>query len=172
MYSFYFPQIHSFSSILQYYYNSKTFTIYGDVSKYSNVFDYIEDQKDLAISLNYCTNEVESTGEIGVVYKTADYNLTNDEITTFLTEMKNSSAKYLEGGFGALCAVNATISYKINDVSNSVVIIMGMGKIISTTDGNIYKIIDTNINEPVPSYCLYSVGSLSQTATNIVNRLK
>lgn len=49
--------------------NSQTFTIYGDVSKYSNVFDYIKDQKDVAISLNYCTNEVESAGELGVIYK-------------------------------------------------------------------------------------------------------
>lgn len=152
--------------------NSQTFTVYGDVSKYSNVFDYIEDQKDVAISLNYCTNEVEGTGEAGVIYKRADYNLTKDEITTFLTEMKNSKAEYLTGGFGALCAVNATISYKMNNIENNIMIVMGMGQIISSTDGNIYKIIDSNVTESIPQYyCLYSVGNLNQTATNIVKRL-
>lgn len=60
----------------------------------------------------------------------------------------------------------------MNNIENNIMIVMGMGQIISSTDGNIYKIIDSNVNESVPShYCLYSVGNLNQTATNIENRL-
>ena len=45
-------------------------------------------------------------------------------------------------------------------------------QILSSTDGNIYKIIDSNINETAPSYCLYSAGTSSETIKNIINKLK
>ena len=150
----------------------KNYTVYGDVSKYSNIFEYIANQKEVAVKLNYCTNEIESEGEAGILYKTADYTLTDTEVDTFLNEMKNGVSKYLEGGHSVQCTGNLSISYKINETINNVEISMVDVQILSSTDGNIYKIIDSNINETAPSYCLYSAGTSSETIKNIINKLK
>lgn len=150
----------------------KDYIVYGDVSNYSNIFDYIANQKEVTIKLNYCTNEISSEGEAGIFYKTADYTLTSGEIENFLNEMKAATSKYLTGGNSIQCAGDLSITYKINGNINSVKINMVDVHVASSTDGNIYKIMDSNINETVPSYCLYSAGTSSNTINNIINGLK
>lgn len=150
---------------------TKNFTVYGDVSKFSNIFEYIEKQEDLVITLNYCTNEIASEGDAGIFYKTQDYNLTLNEIGDFLTEMKNGTAKYLQGGHSLQCTGDLKISYKINGNFNYVKINMIEAQVLSSTDGNIFKIIDSNVTDEISEHCLYSAGTASQTIKNIIEKL-
>lgn len=145
----------------------KTFIVYGNVDNYSNIYQYISNNEDISVKLGYCSNEVISDGEGPTFFKTNYYDLTDEEITTYLNEMKDKgSSKYLTGGYGPSCDNSIYISYKFNNNEHTLKIGLN-SQILNTTDGNIYKIIDMNSNDEIPEYCLYSAGSDSTTINNI-----
>lgn len=151
----------------------KTFTVYGNVDNYSNIYQYISDKKNISVKFGYCSDEpVSDDGEGPVYYKANYYSLTSKEIVEYLNEMKvKGSSKYLEGGYGPSCDDSIYISYNFNNVDYTVKLGAG-SQILDSSDGNIYKIIDTNSKEKAPQYCLYSAGSVSDTINNIREKLK
>lgn len=155
--------------------------------KYYNVFEYFEDINDLSITLNYCTNEIESEGEGGTFYKTADYNLNKTEIQEFLAEVKvNSISGFLSGGHSVQCGGELTFNYKVNGTKHKVRIAILDGHVYETTDSKIkniiestYTILPRNSNVSAPKGGSYSAslpyngyqGVKSNILKNIVNRL-
>lgn len=145
-------------------------TAYGDVSKYSNIFEYLADMKLESIKLEYATKEVKEETIIETIFHRDTYTLTKNEANEFLNEMKSSTQKFV-GGFGGSHNVSYVyVSYKINGKIQTTKLDVGMWMLNETTDGNIYKIIDNNI--PQKDYDVLLVSDKnSDVIANIINRL-
>lgn len=145
-------------------------TAYGDVSKYSNIFEYFNDMKLESIKLEYATNRVKEETIVETIYHRDIYTLTQEETENFLLEMKSSKQK-LTGGFGpSINAANIYVTYKINDKKHTTKLMSGMWMLIETTDGNIYKIIDNNMPKSEWDVLLVSDKN-SNILDNIISRL-
>ena len=127
-----------------------------DETKYENVNDYIKTQQNVKIKLSYCVgDEIEQT----------DYALNETEKNSALSEI---SSHYIEntGLGGGACVPTTEISYTRN---NSSYFVKYFGYVMSSNDGNIYKIIDKTVTVPQSTQesCHYFVQSLGSTINNI-----
>jgi len=127
-----------------------------DETEYNNVNEYIKTQQNVKIKLSYCVgDEIEQT----------DYVLNETEKNSALSEI---SSHYIEntGLGGGPCVPTTEISYIRNSKS---FFVKYWGNVMSSNDGNIYKIIDKTATIPQPSQdaCHYFVQSLGSTINNI-----
>lgn len=127
-----------------------------DETKYDNVFEYIKEQQNINIKLSYCID-----GDI----ETPDYILNETEKNNALNEI---SSHYIEnaGLGGGPCVPTTEISYTRN---NNSYFVKYNGHVMSSNDGNIYKIIDKSvtISQSSQEACHYFVQSLGSTINNI-----
>ena len=82
-----------------------------DVTKYNNIFEYLKQQKNLTISLNYCNDDL-STDDI---IEGDFYILNENEKSVVLDEMKNSTVEISESGLGGVCVPTLVIKYERNN---------------------------------------------------------
>lgn len=139
--------------------NKETLEVNIDDAKYNNVVEYIKDQKNIKISLWYCSNIDDIEG--------VNYTLTEIEKNVALNEILNSKhhMEDIEVGGGA-CVPTTKISYARNDKQYFVEY---SGHIMSSNDGNIYKIIDKSVtNTYTQEYCQYQISSLGSTINNVI----
>lgn len=127
-----------------------------DETRYNNVIDYVKTQQNVKIKLSYCVgDEIEQT----------DYMLSETEKNSALNEISSHYIKNTGLGSGA-CVPTTEISYTRN---NNSYFIKYWGYVMSSNDGNIYKIIDKTVTVPQQSQeaCHYFVQSLGSTINNI-----
>lgn len=137
-----------------------------DETKYNNIIEYIQTQKDVQIVLNYC-NDNPSTEEIEI----DEYKLTDSEKNSVLNEIKSSTFSISEGGLGGVCTSSLEISYKRYNKEYYVSYYQLFA--MSSNDGNIYKILDKSVDNKLyqPEYCFYNFENLSNTATSLEKKL-
>ena len=127
-----------------------------DETKYNNIVDYIKTQQNVKIKLSYC---------VGDEIEQSDYILSENEKNIALSEI---SSHYIEntGLGGGACVPTTEISYTRN---NSSYFVKYFGNVMSSNDGNIYKIIDktVTVTQPSEDACHYFVQSLGSTINNI-----
>ncbi|MBE6139547.1 MAG: hypothetical protein E7174_03535 [Firmicutes bacterium] len=129
-----------------------------DETKYNNIVEYIQNQNNVQITLGYCPNSDSEEFQY--------YTLTQLEKNTSLNEIKNSRHFVENVGLGGgACVPMTTIKYQKN---NKEYIVKYWGDVMSSNDGNIYKIIDRSINNTfTQDYCHYFISSLGATINNI-----
>jgi len=132
-----------------------------DETKYNNVVDYIKAQKNVKMTLTYCTDTTDTESEIEKVI--------DAQKTTVLNEMQNSIIHIENEGIGfGPCTPFLTIEYDRNSKQYNLEF-AGLG-ILSSNDGNVYKIIDKSLTAPQSQeYCHYFVDNLSTTIDSIMN---
>ena len=137
-----------------------------DVTKYNNIFEYIEKQDNVSIGFVYCTgedyNNIETEGYSG------QYTFTDTEVKTILSEMKKSTQE-IKGGLGGVCVPMVKISYTRNGVSKYLNL-YSVYAITETNDGNIYKIYDKNV-QSTDDTSSYLFQNLSETLKNKIVEL-
>lgn len=129
-----------------------------DENKYNNIIEYIKEQKNVEIGLWYCSDFDDING--------VNYTLSETEKNKAINELSNS--KYymedIETGGGA-CVPTTKISYTRN---NKQYFVEYWGHIMSSNDGNIYKIIDKSVtNSFTQEYCKYQISTIGSTINNI-----
>lgn len=136
--------------------NQQNLQVDIDENKYNNINEYIKEQQNVNIKLSYCID-----GDID----TPDYNLSETEKNNALNEV---GSHYIEntGVGGGACVPITEISYIRN---NNSYFVKYNGHVMSSNDGNIYKIIDKSVVLPQTSQdpCHYFVQSLGSTINNI-----
>ena len=127
-----------------------------DETKYNSVVDYIKIQQDVKIELSYC---------VGDEIEQINYILNETEKNSTLSEI---GSHYIEntGLGGGACVPTTKISYTRN---NNSYFIEYWGYVMSSNDGNIYKIIDKTVTVPQSTQdsCHYFIQSLGPTVNNI-----
>ena len=82
-----------------------------DTTKYNNIFEYLKQQQNLTISLNYCNDDL-STDDI---IEGDHYILNENEKSVVLDEMKNSAVEISKSGIGGVCVSSLEIKYERNN---------------------------------------------------------
>lgn len=138
-----------------------------DSSKYDSIFEYIEEQKNVTVLINYHKGDLNvQNGVVSGVYE-----LTEEEKNIVFNEMKNSKIEIATAGIGGAYISSLEIKYERNN-KEYFVSFWGFFA-MSSDDGNIYKIIDESINNTLEDSqnCLYSFDNLSSTAKSITKGL-
>lgn len=142
-----------------------------DETKYNNIFEYVQEQKNVKILVNHCKVDESHPNADNNGFVNGTYELTDSEEEIVINEMKNSQFGIAESGIGGACVSGLEITYERN---NKEYYISYWGLFaMSSNDGNIYKILDKSVNNTLsePQYCLYYFNNLSSTANSILNRL-
>ena len=150
---------------------NETYTVDVDVSKYNNIFEYIEKQDNVSMQVTYCTAEDSNNIVAGGTSKfSGKYTFNSAEVNTILNEMKQSSQN-TKGGLGGLCVPQVTINYQRNGVSKYLNLYSTFS-ITETNDGNIYKIYDKNITYEITfEDANYGFDTLSETLNNKIQEV-
>ncbi|MBQ9072085.1 MAG: hypothetical protein IJY25_02900 [Bacilli bacterium] len=147
--------------------NQQNLQVDIDENQYNNIVEYISNQQNVKITLNYCDENSETEIDGVAHFDLAEYTLSDSEKNSALSELVNKSHGLGSGGLGGgPCVPFTTISYTRN---NNSYFIKYWGNIVSDcNDGNIYKIIDKTATTPESQeYCHYSIESLGSTINNI-----
>lgn len=130
-----------------------------EVTKYNNIVEYIQEQQNVQITLSYCKDSDSIEG--------VNYTLTDSEKNMALNEIKNSNYYMETGGVGGgACVPDVYINYERN---NTQYVLKYWGHVMSSDDGNIYKILDESMNETqYNSPCAYMTDTLGSTINDII----
>lgn len=143
-----------------------------DETKYNNISEYIQAQKNISITITSCEGDENNPNadELGMVWK--KYILTESQKNTVLNSIKDSSYKISNDGIGGVCVSSFEINYERKDKIYSVSF-WGYFH-LSSDDGNIYKIIDKTVTNTLeqPEYCIYDFANLEDRIVSLVNELK
>lgn len=142
----------------------KSYIVDVDVSKYDNIVDYINEQENIEIEIDYC---VENMNDINgdEPYLIKSYMLTDSEEKKVLDEIKTSKHSLVDSGLGGVCSDSLDISYERNGKKYEVSF-YGLFA-LSSNDGNIYAILDKGKSKK--EFCNYEFENLSPTAKAILN---
>lgn len=142
-----------------------------DETKYINISEYIQKQKNVKINISYCKVINSSTDEV----KDAQYQLTDTEKNNVLAEMKNSTFEIKSSGIGGMCQPTLRITYEKNNNQYYIEYTRFYEQLfaMNSDDGNIYKILDKTVENSLsePQYCLYVFDNLSNYANSLINTL-
>lgn len=144
--------------------NQQNLQVDIDETKYNDIVDYIQAQKNIEITLSYCDDDT-ATEDIEI----GSYTLNKSERNSVLKEMKNSDYYSSDEGIGGVCVASMNISYERNSKKYEVNF-YELFAMTSSNDGNIYKILDKNLS-PM-DFCNYKFRNLSSTASSILNNLQ
>lgn len=144
--------------------NQQNLQVDIDETKYNDIVDYIQAQKNIEITLSYCDDDP-ATEDIEI----GSYTLNKSEKNSVLKEMKNSDYYLSDEGIGGVCVASMNISYERNSKKYEVNFYQ-LFAMTSSNDGNIYKILDKNL-APM-DFCNYEFRNLSSTASSILNNLQ
>lgn len=142
-----------------------------DATKYNNIFEYIESQKNVKILINHCKSDENNINADSNGFVTGTYELTKSEKEVLINEMKNSTVEISKSGIGGACVSSLEIKYERNNKEYYVSYYQLFA--MTSNDGNIYKIIDKSVNNTLdtPEQCLYNFNNLSNTGISILKRL-
>lgn len=133
----------------------KTGVVDVDINKYTNIYDYIMDQKDLRI-------EVENYNDEGP-YR---IKLTDEEIKSFFDNMKKNKVYIGKSGLDGGAVPFVYIFYTRNKEEKNVSI-FDIYAISNSNDINIYRILDENIEVKIDArdakLCEYVFDSFDKT---------
>lgn len=142
-----------------------------DDTKYDSIVKYIQEQKNVKISIKYC----ETFEEEPMNFEEAIYELTDEEKNQVLNEIKSSVVDITASGVGGVCVPTLEINYERNNKQYYISYYQLFA--MSSNDGNIFKITDKLVRniateEDITRFgCLYNFNNLSNTASSIENRL-
>lgn len=142
--------------------DNKSYLTDIDENKYNNILEYISEQNNVNISLNYCKSRE--------TFEEAEYILTDNEVNSVLNELKNSTYSISKSGIGGAGIPTLKISYERN---NNQYYISYWGLVVmDSNDGNIYKIVDKSVENTLsdPQFCLYTSNKWSNTAQSLVDK--
>ena len=143
-------------------------SFYTDVddNKYSTIFEYVLNQKNIKIVLRYVPQKSITDGS----YTENQYEFTKEEVDMFFSDVKNDKGSMFFGGIGGAGVPTLTISYNRNGSEYNVS--LWDGTVLSSNDGNIYKIIDKHVSgeNTTGSNCHYSI-SKSTAYSEVLSKL-
>lgn len=142
--------------------NNTNYLVDIDETKYNNISEYIQDQDNVKLIINYF---LVAEGD------EKEYILTDSEKNSVLDEMKNSTFSIIESGFGGAGISSFKIQYERN---NKQYCLSFWGKsVMYSEDGNIYKILDKSVDNTLTyqSECVYYFKNLSSSLTSLDEKL-
>ena len=131
-----------------------------DTSKYTNIYDYIEEQENVKVIIDYYE-------KVGDDYPEKQYELSSAEKEKFINNMKKSHFEIKLGGLGGMLTSSIFIKYTRNGEEKTVKIYQSYA-LSSSDDINIFKIIDDNATVKEDNANVYAIYDFDNTIYDLV----